>query len=187
MVRESSLRDVVDYLEYDIEPDVWIRRILRRIQAGSYEPDSPIRFPVAKANGFTRTMTLPSIPDLCLYRALVDNFYHRLRRYEVKHAYFERAVLDTVQKKAAAEARVEMQAEPGYPPTARQQYLAWLKFDEYRRQLILNREHQYIVTVGRIASSCRRASGDRWPPLLLARASIDPSRTHRVAANRRAG
>ena len=146
MVRESSIRDVVDYLEYDIDPDVWIRRILRHIQSGSYEPASPLRFPVAKSNGFTRTMTLPTIPDLCLYRALVDNFYRRLRRYEVKHAYFERWALDAAQKKAAAEAKAEMQAEPGYPPTARQQYLAWLKFDEYRRQLIIDKEHQFIVT-----------------------------------------
>jgi hypothetical protein len=146
MVRDSSIRDVVDYLEYDVDPEVWIKRLLRRIQNGSYEPDSPSRFPVAKANGFARTMTLPSVPDLCLYRALVDNFYQRLRRYEVKHAYFERTALDAAQRKAATEAQQEMRPEPGYPLTTRQQYLAWLKFDEYRQQLILDREHQFIVT-----------------------------------------
>jgi hypothetical protein len=88
---------------------------------------------------------MPSIPDATLYRALVDGFYQRLRRYEVKHAYFERAALDAAQREAADQARREIQGDPRYPPTSRQRYLAWLKFDEYRRHLILEKLYDHIV------------------------------------------
>lgn len=93
MLRVSSARDVIDYLEYDVDPEVWIKRLLRQIEDGTYVPDVPARFVVAKSNGFTRTMTTPSVPDATLYRALVDSFYRRLRRYEVKHAYFGNCLL----------------------------------------------------------------------------------------------
>jgi hypothetical protein len=145
MLRDSSVRDVIDYLEYDVDPDVWIKRLLRQIETGTYVPSVPVRFTLAKSNGFTRTMTVPSVPDATLYRALVDGFYRRLRRYEVKHAYFERAALDAVQREAADQARREIEGDPRYPPTTRQRYLAWLKFDEYRRHLILERIYDHIV------------------------------------------
>jgi hypothetical protein len=171
MLRESSVRDVIDYLEYDIDPDRWITRLVRQIEAGTYEPQVPIRFLAAKTNGFVRTMTMPSIPDLTLYRAVVDGFYRRLRRYEVKHAYFERATLEAAQRKAASEARQEMEPDPHYPATARQRYLAWLKFDEYRRHLILDRVYDFVITAdisnyfdtilhSRLAESLHRAGAD---------------------------
>ncbi len=168
MFRHSSIRDVVDFLEYEIDPEVWIRRLLRQIAQGTYEPDSPTRFLLAKSSGFTRTMTMPSIPDLVLYRTLVDNFYQRLRRYEARHAYFERHAIEAAQQRAASEALEQMDPISSSPPTTRQRYLAWLKFDEYRRHLILDEVYEYIVTVdianyfdtilhSRLAESLQRA------------------------------
>ena len=69
-LRNVSVRDVVDFLEYDVDPDVWINRQLRQIRDGTYEPNSPTRFTLAKSKGFSRVMTLPAIHDLVLYRAL---------------------------------------------------------------------------------------------------------------------
>jgi hypothetical protein len=146
MLRHSAVRDVIDYLEYDIDPDVWIKRLLRQVESGTYAPEAPVRFTAAKSNGFMRTMTTPGIADATLYRALVDGFYRRLRRFEVKNAYFERADLDAAQRRAASEAQSEMEGDPRYPPIARQRYLAWLKFDEYRRHLILDKVHDFILT-----------------------------------------
>ena len=47
--------------------------------------------------GFSRTMTLPSIPDLVLYRSIVDYLYRKAKRREHSHVYFRRSVLQRVQ------------------------------------------------------------------------------------------
>src|ERR1035437_3697554 len=74
-LRNASIRDVVDYIDYDVDPNKWILRLLEQISNGGYEPMSPFRFTLAKSNGFSRTMTQPSIPDLVLYRTIVDAIY----------------------------------------------------------------------------------------------------------------
>jgi hypothetical protein len=76
-LRSASVRDVIDFLDYDIEPDVWITRLLRQISLGAYEPDKPLRFPVAKSPSFKRILTFPGIPDLVLYRAIADHIHRR--------------------------------------------------------------------------------------------------------------
>ena len=50
-VKNSTVRDIVDFLDYDIQPDVWIDRLLGQIAAGSYEPQTPSRFALAKSGG----------------------------------------------------------------------------------------------------------------------------------------
>ncbi len=79
---------MADFVEYDIDPDWWIERLLKEVATGKYEPALPSRFTVAKKMGFSRRMTQPSIPDLVIYRAVVDQLYRKAKRYEHKHAYF---------------------------------------------------------------------------------------------------
>src|SRR5438105_1960104 len=98
-LKHASVRDVIDFLEYDIDPNVWINRLLRQMRDGSYEPSSPRRFTLAKSRGFSRTMTLPAIPDLVLYRAVLDRLYASGRRSEHKHVYFARERLSKVTQK----------------------------------------------------------------------------------------
>lgn len=107
-VKNSSLRDVVDFLEYDIDPEIWIKRLMRQIQNGSYEPRTPIRYTLAKSKGLSRRMTLPSIPDLVLYRAIVDYLYKKARRKQHKHVYFEISFLSKIRKQAVASAKQQM-------------------------------------------------------------------------------
>src|SRR5258706_11079249 len=78
-LKNASVRDVVDFLEYDVNPDVWINRLLHHLRAGAYEPAPPRRFTLGKSKGFSRIMTLPAIPDLVLYRTLVDYFFRKVR------------------------------------------------------------------------------------------------------------
>jgi hypothetical protein len=167
-LRESSVRDVIDFLEYDVDPDVWIKRLLGQIDNFTYDPAQPIRFLLAKSNGFTRTMAMPSIPDLTLYRALVDYFYKRLRRHEAKHAYFER--VDAAKRQRALD-EARMADGLHYTSAQPKRFLAWLKLDEYRRQLVLDRVYDYIVTVdisnyfdtilhSRLAESLQKAGAD---------------------------
>ncbi len=73
----ASVRDVVDHLEYDTDPDRWINRLLRDLRLGTYEPSPPFRFYLPKTKGFDRQMTMPEIPDLVLYRAIADRLYRR--------------------------------------------------------------------------------------------------------------
>ena len=48
-LKKSSVRDVVDFLEYDINPEVWIGRLLRHLEQGRYEPETPTRFCIGSA------------------------------------------------------------------------------------------------------------------------------------------
>jgi hypothetical protein len=34
-LKNSSVRDAVDFLDYDVNPDVWINRLLRSIKLGT--------------------------------------------------------------------------------------------------------------------------------------------------------
>jgi hypothetical protein len=80
----------VDHVEYEIDPDVWIRRLRDSIANGSYEPETPERSNLAKSFGFARTITHPSIPDAVLYRAICDHIFVRAKRHQREHVYFQR-------------------------------------------------------------------------------------------------
>src|SRR5215472_5600223 len=109
--RQSAVRDVIDFLEYDIDPDRWINQLLHEIEDGSYEPAPPFRFELAKSKGFSRRMTAPTIRDIVLYRALTAHCYRRAKRAEEPYVFFEQARLDAAARVAAGEAREEMQRE----------------------------------------------------------------------------
>src|SRR6266487_6101663 len=65
-------RDVLDFLEYDVDPNVWINRLLSRLRSGEYAPEKPIRYPVAKSKGFDRIITLPHVPvSFCTGRSSI--------------------------------------------------------------------------------------------------------------------
>lgn len=155
MLRDSAARDVVDFLEYDIDPDVWIGRLIRQIESGSYEPRTPQRFSLAKSRGFSRTMTSPHIPDLTLYRAIADYLFGRMKRYQHKHVYFDRADLSAQRAAKMESSKTDKMQEVEYSPLGRSRFPAWLHFNQYREQLILERVYPFIVTTAapRIASN----------------------------------
>lgn len=99
-LREATIRDVVDFVDYDVDPNKWIRRLLEQVSTGRYEPATPIRFTIAKTNGFSRTMTQPSIPDLILYRTIVDALYIKALKLEHAHVYFKKEQLQKAQSVA---------------------------------------------------------------------------------------
>jgi hypothetical protein len=71
-VKNSTVRDVIDFLDYDIDPDIWIARLLRQVKAGTYELQTPLRFALAKSGGFKRRLTFPAVPDIVLFRAIAN-------------------------------------------------------------------------------------------------------------------
>lgn len=145
-IRDAAIRDVVDYIEFDVNPDIWINRLLRQVSAGIYEPSPPVRYSLAKSSGFSRTMTYPAIPDLVLYRAIADYISRKARRFQQPHVYFLR---DQVHK-ATAQAHLQAQQVMahigrGYGTTSQRSFLNWLRFDQYRKRLILGRVYPFIV------------------------------------------
>jgi hypothetical protein len=105
-LKRTPRRDVLDYLEYDIDPDIWIGRLLTQIKTAEYYPERPARFSIAKSKGFDRVLTLPSIPDIVLYRTVVDFLFRRAARKQVKHAYFCQATLSKVVDAAENDAKL---------------------------------------------------------------------------------
>jgi len=145
-LKNSSIRDVVDFLDYDVNPDVWINRLVNSIKNGTYEPDLPRRFTLGKSKGFSRTMTLPAVPDLVLYRSLVDCIYRKAKRRQHRHVYFLRGQLTAVQRQVQQEPVVPSDLSlPHYRAASQRSFLNWLKYDQYRKLLIFKRVHPFFV------------------------------------------
>jgi hypothetical protein len=149
-LKKAPRRDVLDYLEYDIDPDVWINRLLRRLKIGEYTPEKPIRYSLAKSKGFDRIITVPRVPDLVLYRTIVDHLFRKARRKQKKHVYFSRATLSKAVAAIGQQTTAVMQAaqdreSSDYETTSTNAFLEWLKFDQYRKFLIFDKIHPFIV------------------------------------------
>lgn len=146
-LKHSSIRDVVDFVDYDLNPHVWITKTLRDLAADLYQPRPPFRFTLAKSNGFSRRMTIPAIPDLVLYRTIVDYLYNRLRVRQHTHVYFEQKQRQKIETAALEDAQKVMASADAVYTTGRpNRYLAWLRYHQYRKYLIFRRVHSYIVT-----------------------------------------
>lgn len=145
-VRNSTVRDIVDFLDYDIHPDVWIDRLLSQIAAGTYEPQTPFRFALAKSGGFKRRLTFPAIPDIVLYRAVANFVHGKAQRRQQPHVYYRRIDLQRAIQSAAQQARQKQaQFVSVYKFTSRRSFQNWREYEQYRKHLILKRVHRFIV------------------------------------------
>jgi hypothetical protein len=144
-IRNASIRDVIDFVDYDIDPNKWIMRLLQQISDDTYEPTTPLRFTLGKSNGFSRTITQPSIPDLVLYRTIVDAIYIRAFRREHAHVYFKREQLAKAQSAATQQAAQVLSWTAQYRMTNYRSFYNWLKYAQYRKHLLLQRVHPYFV------------------------------------------
>jgi hypothetical protein len=144
-LRNASIRDVIDFVDYDVDPDKWIRRLLDQISSGRYEPATPFRFTIGKSNGFSRTMTQPAIPDLVLYRTIVDAIYRKALKREHKHVYFKRERLQQAQNVAQQHAVQQMSWAAQYRMTSQRSFNNWLRYAQYRKYLLLQAVHPYLV------------------------------------------
>ena len=145
-LRNSTVRDVIDYLDYDVEPDVWIKRLLRYVSDGTYEPHPPARFTLAKSGGFKRTLTIPSPEELTLLRAACAVVHRKAHKYQQTHVYYRRTDLQKATDMAAQAARDHLANAAGtYRFTSAQSYRNWLDYEQYRKHLILEKVYRYIV------------------------------------------
>jgi len=140
-----SNRDVIDFIDYDVDPNKWIQRLLAQISSGRYEPLAPFRFTIGKSNGFSRMMTQPMIPDLVLYRTIVDTIYIKALKKENKHVYFKRATLQAAQNTAQQQAVHAMNWAMQYRMTNQRSFYNWLCYAQYRKHLLLQSVHPFLV------------------------------------------
>ena len=136
---------MIDFVDFDIDPDKWIQTLLVQISGDRYEPLSPHRFTIGKSNGFSRTMTRPAIPDLVLYRTIVDRIYRKAMRREHRHVYFKRERLHQAQRLAQQQAVQQMNWMTQYRLTSQRSFHNWLRFAQYRKHLLLQQIHPYLV------------------------------------------
>ena len=125
------MRDITDYVEFDIDPDWWIEKLLKDVEIGRYEPASPVRFTLAKKLGFSRQMTFPHIPDLVLYRTVTGYLYERAKRLEKGHVYFAR---NTISKKQNKTHNTDVDISE-YTFLSGNAFKKWQEFDQYRKHL----------------------------------------------------
>jgi hypothetical protein len=144
-LRSASFRDVIDFVDYDVDPDKWIERLLDQISSGRYEPAPPFRFTLGKSNGFSRTMTQPVIPDLVLYRTIVDAIYRKALKREHRHVYFKREHLQQAQNLAQQQAAQHVSWAAQYRMTSQRSFYNWLRYTQYRKYLLLQAIHPYLV------------------------------------------
>ena len=137
----TSLRDITDYIEFDIDPEWWIKKLVKDIESGRYEPNSPHRFTLGKKLGFSRQMTFPHIPDLVLYRAVTYYIYKRAKRLEKDHVYFAVETLSRRQNELSTDNANESE----YTFLSESSFKKWLKFDQYRKRLLLGKIYPYII------------------------------------------
>jgi hypothetical protein len=140
-----SNRDVIDFVDYDIDPDKWINVLLSQISSNRYEPATPTTFLLGKGNGFSRTMTQPAIPDLVLYRTIVDTIYLRAIRRENAHVYFKRDALKAAQNTAQQQAAQTIGWVSQYQLISHRSFLNWLRYAQYRKHLLLQSVHPFLV------------------------------------------
>ena len=144
-LRNASIRDVIDFVDYDVDPAKWIQRLRDQISSGRYEPATPFRFTIGKSNGFSRTITQPAIPDLVLYRTIVDTIYRKALKREHKHVYLKRQRLQQAQNVAQQQAVQQMSWAAQYRMTSQRSFYNWLRYAQYRKYLLLQAVHPYLV------------------------------------------
>ena len=140
LLPRCSRRDITDFIEFDIDPDEWIGRLVEDVNSGRYEPGEPFRFTIPKSIGFSRHMTFPQIPDLVLYRAITGLIYKRLKRHEKANVYFARTTLSKKRRQISEET-----GDPGYTFLSGDFFIKWKEYHQYRKLLLLENVYPYFV------------------------------------------
>ncbi|MYA07538.1 MAG: RNA-directed DNA polymerase [Holophagales bacterium] len=140
LLPRCSRRDITDFIEFDINPDEWIGRLVEEVNSGRYEPGEPFRFTIPKTIGFSRHMTFPQIPDLVLYRAITGLIYDRLKLQERENVYFARTTLSKKRRQIAEET-----GDPAYMFLSGDSFVKWKEYHQYRKLLLLEDVYPHFV------------------------------------------
>ncbi|WP_437731428.1 hypothetical protein [Sorangium sp. So ce1335] len=117
------VRDCIDHLDMQASASRWIRALWHSLRDGSYYPTNPDRAEESKSRGAFRTLTVPILTDVLVYRHIADAIYASARPYEPENAFFSQR-----HGKHAIGPKVDKISNEDY------QYFfhIWLRYNQYR-------------------------------------------------------
>jgi hypothetical protein len=134
--RRHRIRDVVDYLDWSRSIDECIPELSQSLLQGSYAPQPPARYDLAKAKGSFRVVTVPALRDAIVYRLLCDEALEIATPQKVPGAYFSRRHTSTPVGRT-----FDIEDDP---------YLkffnVWMRYQQYRTKTLLNQPYEVLVT-----------------------------------------
>ena len=89
-------------------------------------------------------MTLPEVPDLVLFHAIATLIIEQsqTKRRRRRHVYFARDQIPTSATRHQGQNGDDADNQAEYGTNS---FRIWMKFDQYRRHLMLSREYPFIV------------------------------------------
>jgi hypothetical protein len=133
---KAPFRDCVDFIEFDLDSERWLRSLSSSVVSGAYRPQEPTRREAAKGNGVYRTITSPAIDDLLVYRHIADYVYEQARSKEISGAFFSRRY-----RKEPVGKKLESITDDEYDTF----FEIWLRYSKYREQLLRSGLYEFLL------------------------------------------
>ena len=134
--RRHRIRDVVDYLDWSRSIDECLPDLSHSLLEGSYAPQPPARYDLAKAKGSFRVVTVPALRDAIVYRLLCDEALEIAMPQKVPGAYFSRRHTPT-----PVGTTFDVENDPYL-----QFFHVWMRYQQYRTKTLLNQPYEVLVT-----------------------------------------
>lgn len=130
-LKSMSMRDCLDYLEFEVEARERIKTLRARILNGNYSPQPAIPFEQAKGRGAFRVLSILPPEDAIVFRILADEVYHRAQPHEYEGAYFGR----NHRPPRPVGPKVDGPLDPDFYLLT---FPVWIRYNQYRTNILLN-------------------------------------------------
>ena len=135
-LRQTTVRDVVDWVDWSVSVEASLEQIHRDVLEGRYQPAAFTRMESGKSRGAYRVLTALNVKDALVYRHLCDAALNLALPKKVKGAFYSRRhsrtpVGDTFSLEQDAYERF---------------YPVWLRYNEYRTRTLMSGAHEFLVT-----------------------------------------
>jgi len=134
-IRNHSLRDVIDWLDWALSIDTTLKTIRKQVLESSYKPLNPTRYEMPKTRGAFRVVTSPNLRDALIYRTICDLVLEYSFQHKVKGAFFSRRFA------SSPVGNTWTISEEDYNSF----FQIWLKYNQYRSKTLLNKPYKILV------------------------------------------
>jgi reverse transcriptase-like protein len=135
-VTKIRARDIVDWADWFVVQERSLTELRRSVLDGTYTPSPPSRYESPKRKGAYRTITVPSIRDMIVYRHIADEALRRGLSGKVEGAFFSRRFGTTP-------VGPTFSLDPGDP--YHKFFQVWLAYNQYRSKTLLNTPFDILV------------------------------------------
>lgn len=134
--QKAAVRDVIDYLDWRVLLDHSLQDLSRAVIAGTFNPDSPQRYELAKSKGAYRILVGLQPPEALVYRHIANRVYGRALPTKVKGAFFSRRHEATPVGKT-----IGIPNEESYERF----FDIWIRYQQYRSRTLLSEPYECLV------------------------------------------